>query len=325
MFGTSSVLYRSYISDKTIIFVQGWENMLEVKEVSSNVFLLEPEIDGIQNAFSIYLIQMNDGKGVIIEPGPTITLPYVLEAMKSLGISDLSYIILTHIHVDHAGGAGAISGLYPKAKVLVHPSGVQHLIDPSRLIRGTKRVWGHDFEEKFGSVMPVPESRIRVPKDSEVISVDGRELQIIYTPGHAPHHFAIYDRSIGGLFCGEAVGWLGQGSEPFPLPAVSPPNFEQKAYVESLELLSRLKPRKLFLSHGGVINEPDAFLTLSMKNTQAFRQIVFEGLKEGVTQDAINKRIVGYALNCHDGKLDETALKMTAGGYTLYFMNKEMA
>ncbi|MEE8470817.1 MAG: MBL fold metallo-hydrolase [Dehalococcoidia bacterium] len=297
--------------------------MVEVKEVADKVFWFEPKIHGVNNIFSAYLIK--EAGGVLIEPGPSAAVPAIQEAMKHLGMNDLAYIIPTHIHVDHAGGAGTLSGLFPRAEVLVHPRGAKHVVDPSGLIASTKTVFGDNFEDSFGPVLPVPESRIRTPEDGEVISVNGRELQIIYAPGHAPHNMVIFDLSVRGIFCGEAVGLPGQGEEPLPLPAVAPPSFDQDQYLETMEMLRQLGARMLFFSHGGVGRDPDKLISIASEYTRLLGDIILKAMKAGETPEIISRRVRDYASSRFGRELDEMDLAMIVGGYAIYFTRKGLA
>ena len=245
-----------------------------------------------------------------------------LNGMKQLGMEDLAYIIPTHIHMDHAGGIGTLAELFPKAKVLVHPRGVKHAVDPSRLINSTKMVFGDDFELRFGPIAPVQESQILAPEDGEIISIDGRELQIIYAPGHAPHHMVILDHSLKGLFCGEALGFPSQGAEIFLLPAVAPPSFDQDLYLETIERLRQLEAQMLFYSHGGVELEPDRLITMVVENTRTFGDMVLAGLKEGQALEAISHRIGDHFISQYGLKVNETDIEVIVAGYAIYFNSK---
>jgi glyoxylase-like metal-dependent hydrolase (beta-lactamase superfamily II) len=273
--------------------------------------------------FAVYLIK--EAEGVLIEPGPATAVPQIREGMSYLGMDDLGYIIPTHVHVDHAGGTGALAQLFPQAKVLVHPAGLKHAVDPSRLIESTKMVFGPDFEDLLGTIVPVPESQIEVPEDGEVILINGRELQIIYAPGHAPHHMAIFDRSVEGIFCGEALGLPGQGDKLLPLPVVAPPSFDQELYLETMEMLRELGARMLFYSHGGVGREPDTLISMAAESTRVFSDIILKALKEGEATEAISRRIGEYVTSSFGLKLDDMDLAMMVGGYALYFNKKGLA
>jgi len=276
----------------------------------------------VVTVFSAYLIREPDG--VLIEPGPASAVPAIREAMAQLGMDDLAYIIPTHIHVDHAGGSGDLARLFPRAKVIAHPRGAKHMIDPSSLIESTKMVWGPGYEDNLGPILPIPESQVKVPDDGEIITVDSRELQIIYAPGHAPHHMVIFDRSIRGLFCGEAIGLPGRGVEPVLIPTVAPPSFDQELYLETMEKLKQLDARSLFFSHGEVVHEPDRLISQAIENTTAFGDIMLQAMKEGATPDEMSRRIADYASGLGI-ELDEIELTMIVGGYAVYYSSKGLA
>lgn len=297
--------------------------MANVREVADNIYWLDTAIKDVKNTFATYFIP--GPEGILIEPGPTVSLQSIRDVMNQLAMKDLAYIIISHVHVDHAGGTGSLSELFPQAKVLVHPRGKKHVIDPTKLVEGTKAVWGVDFANKFGSVLPVMESRIITPEDGEVILVNGRELQIIHTPGHAPHHMATFDKKTRSLFCGEALGLVRRDSDPFPLPAVAPPNFEQDLYLETIEKLRRLNPSRLLFSHGGLVEEPDKIISIALESTKAFGEMVLKAMQDGETPEEISNKVVDFALARFGRALDETDLMMAVGGYAIYFKSRGLA
>lgn len=297
--------------------------MINIEEVAERTYRMETPVPGVNNIFSVYFI--HEKEGVLIEPGPSSAIPSIQEGMKQLGIAGVSYIIPTHIHVDHAGAIGKLAEFFPQAKVVLHPQGVKHALDPSRLIQSTRMAFGDDFEIRFGPILPVPESQIKVLVDREVLSLDGRGLQVIYAPGHAPHHIAIFDQKTGGLFCGEALGVPRYGMESFPLPAAAPPNFDMEVYLETMGRLKGLRPRILFYSHNGVGKEADKLISSAEENTRVFGDIILKALEEGEEPETIEHRIQEH-VSTHSGlRADELNMKMTIHGYTLYFKKKGLA
>ena len=295
--------------------------MVDVKEVADGIYRFETMLSVMTSPFTVYLIE--ESEGVVIEPGPGALAARIQEAMKQLGMKDLAYIIPTHIHVDHAGGAGKLAQLFPKAKVLVHPAGVKHVVNPARLIESTKTVFGADFEAGFGPILPVPESQIKAVEDGEIIKVGTRELQIIYAPGHAPHHMVIFDRSVKGIFCGEALGLPGGEDHRILLPAVAPPSFDQEIYIETMEKLRLLGARILFYSHGGVVgHDADRLITQAEEFTRITGEIVLKALKEGGTNEEINRRVKERVNSRFDMDLIEMDLALTVGGYEVYYKKK---
>jgi len=295
--------------------------MVELKEVADGIYRFETDLSVMTSPFTVYLIK--ESQGVVIDPGPAALVPQIQEAMKKLGMKNLAYIIPTHIHVDHAGGAGKLAQLYPGAKVLVHPAGLKHAVDPSKLIESTRKVFGEDFEIGFGPILPVPESQIKSVEDGEIITVGNRDLQIIYAPGHAPHHIAIFDRSVKGIFCGEALGLPGGKDKQIPLPAVAPPSFDQETYIQTMEKLRKLNARVLFYSHGGVVGyDVDRLITQAEENTRILGDIILKALKEGGTNEDVTRRIKEYASRRFDMDLTDMDLALTIGGYEVYYRKK---
>jgi glyoxylase-like metal-dependent hydrolase (beta-lactamase superfamily II) len=285
--------------------------MVTIKEVAEKTYLMDVKIDQVDIPFTVYLIK--EKKGVLIEPGPAATIPSIQKAMRQIGMTKLDYIIPTHIHMDHAGAIGSLSRLFPHAEVLLHPSGAKHAIDPSRLIESTKMAFGDDFEKSYGPLLPVPESQVKTPGDGDIISVDGRELQIIYTPGHAPHHLSIFDQKTKGLFPGEALGVPMPGAKISPIPAAAPPSFDIENYLKSMEKLKGLCPHMLFYSHDGVGRNPEELISSVAGNTKTVGDIILKALKEGMTNEAIKSR-----LREEVGMDDE----MTLTGFVFYFKKR---
>ncbi len=296
--------------------------MLNMEEVAERTYHLEVPIPKLDTIFTVYFI--DEAEGVLIEPGPSATIPSIQEAMKQLGMKQLAYIIPTHIHLDHAGAIGILAQLFPYAKVVLHPLGAKHAVNPSRLIESTKMAFGDDFEDVYGPIIPVPESQIEIPDDGETISIDGRELHIIYAPGHATHHIAIFDQKTRGLFCGEALGFPRPGAESSPLPAAAPPSFDIEAYLKTMERLRELNPQVLFYSHDGIGRKPEELIRRAAENTKVFGDIILKALQEEAAPEAIEHRVEEY-ISSHLGiNTDGMNKAMTVKGFVFYFKKKGM-
>jgi len=289
-----------------------------ITEVGDKTFRLEVPVAGAYVPTVTYFI--TDGGGALIEPGPGAAVPAIQLAIEHLGLSELAYIIPTHIHVDHAGGAGALAAFCPRAKVLVHPRGVKHLANPVHLVEITKRIYGSDFETRSGTVLPVPESQLRVVEDGEIIVLGGRELQIIHAPGHSSHHLAILDRSQNGLFCGEALGL-----PPHLLPSVAPYSFDEDAYLRTIENLGKLHPRTLFYSHGGTDTEPDEAFSRAAENDHIYGRLVLEGIRNGGSRADIAMRFADDVRRRFGLLFDPEGSEMFVTGYLMYYERKGLA
>ena len=210
---------------------------------------------------AIYLIQQGD-EVAIIETGTFRTIPHVLAVLSELGIkhSQIKYVIPTHIHLDHAGGASGMMALFKQARLIIHPRGARHMIDPSRLIAGSKVVYGKEaFNRLYGEIKAINEQRVDIADDLDVYAIGDRELVFIDTPGHAKHHFCIYDAQSKGIFTGDTFGL----SYP-PLknrahgliPTSSPVDFNPEAMLMSVDRLLDYQPERMYLTHFGEIDTP---------------------------------------------------------------------
>lgn len=291
-----------------------------LEQVAEDTYRLEVRIPDARYTFSVYLL--TEKEAVLIDPGPTVVVPTILEAMEQLGIEQLAYIIPTHIHMDHGGGAGKLAERFPRAKVVLHPRGERHAIDPSRLIAATKAAYDDDFERTYGPILPIGESQVKVVEDGDVIDADGRQLRIIHAPGHASHHMAILDGKTGGLFCGEALGVPVAGTKSPVLPSVSIGDLDVDRYLASIEKLSRLRPRILFYPHEGGVRVPEDIVPRIAENTVMLRDVILNGLTNGHSTGDIEGRIEERLFG-HRGA-DETTMGMEAIilGYGAYFRKK---
>ncbi len=208
---------------------------------------------------AVYLM-IDDGEAAVIETGTTPTLPVVLSALERCGVApeQVRWIMPTHVHLDHAGAAGALLAQCPNATLVVHPQGARHLIDPSKLIAGAGAVYGEqNFRAMYGEIVPAPQQRVREARDGSRWPLGGRELLVRDTPGHARHHYCVWDEASRGWFTGDTYGIgyreLYCNGEPFLIPTTTPVQFDCEALVSSLALLMDANPRWCYLTHFGRI------------------------------------------------------------------------
>ncbi|MGG3956640.1 MBL fold metallo-hydrolase [Bhargavaea massiliensis] len=195
----------------------------------------------------------------IIETSASPSIPHLLKGLEELSIDlkDVKNIIVTHIHLDHAGGAGVLLKHCPNARVFVHPKGMRHLADPSRLIQGAKAVYSEKFDALFDPIVPIPEDRLIVKEDGETLQIgEDRTLTFLHTPGHANHHFSIYDEKSNGIFTGDTAGvfypqLLSYDVELY-LPSTSPNQFDPEAMQASIKRFMSLHPDRIYFGHFGM-------------------------------------------------------------------------
>lgn len=291
----------------------------QVQEIVDGVQKVESEVPGMKETFTVYFIK--DRSNVLIDPGPSCLVPVILAAAKELGITDFQYIIPTHIHMDHAGGSGRLAGIFKRATIVANSQGARHIIDPSRLIRSTKMAFGNDFENTFGSIIPVVESRVKVVRDGEKLRIgDTRDLIFYEAPGHAPHHLAIFDTKTAGLFCGEALGLIYDADTP-PLSAATAPSYDPEEYIRTMERLREIPSKVLFYSHGGMSREPEKSITIAIENVKAIGEVILRNLKTNQEDLAIHK-IDSYIRERFGVNLSEYSLMNNINGYKDYFKKK---
>jgi len=197
----------------------------------------------------------------IIDPGPASTLPVLRELLSSsgAGVNDIAILLLTHIHLDHAGATGTLVRENPRIRVFVHESGVRHLVDPSRLVASAARLYGDDMDRLWGEVLPVPLDRITSLSGGERVAAGGREWSVAYTPGHASHHVSYFDRDSRVAFVGDTAGvQVIRGG--FVLPPTPPPDIDVPAWMESLSTIEAWNPQTLFLTHFGPMTDVSTHL-----------------------------------------------------------------
>jgi len=301
----------------------GLQKTMEVTEVAPNTFLINPASDSDFSLGEIvYLIV--DTPSVLIEPGSTTTASRLLSRSADLGLNldGPIYVIPTHIHVDHGGGSGLLAQRLPQARVVLHPRGAPHLAEPARLVESTRLVFGPDFEQTFGPILPVPTGQIHVARDGEVVRLGKRDLTLLFAPGHASHHLAILDSLTQGLFCGEALGIVPADMPDFPLPAAVPP-FDLELYLQTIARLARLQPRLLFYSHCGIGRNTGRLIQQVRENTTAFADLVREGLEQGESDQQIWQRLLGHIRHRFPGAEVPAQYQMTLSGYISSFRGKQ--
>ncbi len=202
-----------------------------------------------------HIVQAGD-RAAIVDTGPNTALPLILAALDGLEIprDAVDYLFLTHVHLDHAGGAGALMRELPRAKAIVHPRGAPHLIDPGKLISGTRAVYGDElYSQLYGEILPIAPERLVIAQDGHRFDLGMRTFEIVHTPGHALHHLAIVDHGSKGIFTGDTFGLsyreFDTAKGPWVMPTTTPTQFDPGQLKASIVRLMQFRPRKLYLTH----------------------------------------------------------------------------
>ncbi|HKR76547.1 MAG TPA: MBL fold metallo-hydrolase [Rhodanobacter sp.] len=208
-----------------------------------------------------YLIAEHD-RGAFIDCGTNFAVPRMLAALDAAGLvpANVDWLILTHVHLDHAGGAGELIAQLPNAKLVVHPRGARHMIDPSQLWAGASAVYGENvMESTYGRLRPIPAERVVEAPDGHVVDLAGRALHCLDTPGHAKHHIAVHDTRSNTCFTGDVFGLsyreFDTANGPFILPTTSPVQFDPEALHASIRRLVALRPAAMHLTHYGRVED----------------------------------------------------------------------
>ncbi|PSO46220.1 MAG: MBL fold metallo-hydrolase [Actinobacteria bacterium QS_8_72_14] len=227
-----------------------------VEPLTEGLSAVDTRTAGMSKVTAGYLIAAP--RPTLIECGPAKSIDNVIESLWAVGMdpADLAYLVLTHVHLDHAGGAGDLLGAFPSARVIVSELGARHLVDPSRLNRSARQVYGDFHDEVYGDCTPIAAERVRGVEDGEWLELGGgHRLQLLYTPGHAKHHISAFDPDRGALFVGDSVGVKMPGMSTIR-PATPPPDFDLALAQRTLTRYRELHPDTVYLAHYGPVGPP---------------------------------------------------------------------
>jgi len=265
-----------------------------------------------------YLLQAGD-TAALIDTGTSYTTPYILNLLKRRGIArdKVRYIIPTHVHLDHAGGTGQLMAALPEAELVVHPFGARHLINPEKLQAGTIAVYGEDeFKREYGELMPVAADRVIEASDGLTIDLNGRSLICLDTPGHARHHICIWDEQSQGFFTGDTFGIaypeLETDKGPFMLLPSTPVQFDPDTWHRTLARLLGWQPKRMYLTHYGEVQQPQALVETLHREVDAYVQIAQASHSDERPRDRLEEGLWEHCLQrlaTHGCKLSRGEIK----------------
>jgi glyoxylase-like metal-dependent hydrolase (beta-lactamase superfamily II) len=254
-------------------------------DLGNGVHAVDTRMHGYEGITAGYLV-LGD-RPCLVETGTARSAPAVAEALSSLGVGpdDLATVVVTHIHLDHAGGVGDIARLFPRAEVVVHERGARHLVDPDRLMRSARMVYGSALDDLFGPLLPTEQERVRVLGDRGVVDLGGgRQLTTYYSPGHAQHHVGLLDSLTGDLYVGDAAGIYIPEADVLR-PGTPPPDFDLELALRSLDLFASLQPTRLLFSHFGPVDQPLINLERAEEEMRLWVELVREARGDGLDLD----------------------------------------
>ncbi|MDD9893558.1 MAG: MBL fold metallo-hydrolase [Gammaproteobacteria bacterium] len=241
-----------------------------------------------------YLIE-HQGHAALIDTGHSLCTPRILALLEQKGIAlkDVDYVMPTHVHLDHAGGAGNLMQALPNAKLIMHPRGARHMADPSKLIAGATAVYGAEgLKQQFGEILATDAERIISIEDGDSFSLAGRQLEIRDTPGHAKHHYAVWDAVSRGWFTGDTFGIsyretdataCGSTQQHYLIPTSTPVQFDPEAWNNTIDMLMSYKPERMFLTHFGMVED---VASLSIELKRKLHEYVLLTRRHGLAENA---------------------------------------
>ena len=279
------------------------------QDLGDGVFAIDTRMSGYAGITSAYLIRGD--RPCLIETGTATSAPVVRDALADLGVGpdDLSTIVVTHIHLDHAGGVGTLAGLFPSAEIVVHERGARHLVDPERLMTSARRVFGRVLDDVFGVLLPTDAARVRALGDSGSIDLGaGRTLAAFHAPGHAQHHVGLVDSASGDLYVGDAAGvYIPETREM--RPSTPPPDFDLELALASIGRFRDVGPSRLLFSHFGPVDDVETALGRAEEELRLWVELVRDTRASELDLDHAVQRVT----------------EKTADRYAAYVANAELS
>ena len=239
------------------------------------------------------------GRAAYVDTGVNSSVPFLLDALaqQDLDVGDVDYVFLTHVHLDHAGGAGQLMQHLPNAKCVVHPYGARHMVDPTKLIAGTEAVYGKaETEKMYGRIEAIDEKRIVIPEDEQWFALNGRQLQTIFTEGHARHHYVLNDPHSKGVFTGDSFGvsYREHDTEKGEIvfPTTTPVQFDPAEAHRAVDRIMACDPEKLYLTHYSRVQNLDRLVTQMHEGIDAYVAMAREHEKDG--SEALRTSLLEY-------------------------------
>lgn len=270
-----------------------------------------------------YLVE-NNGRAALIDTGHSFCVPRILAHLEQRGIAPdaVDYVMPTHVHLDHAGGAGNLMAALPNAKLVMHPRGARHMVDPSKLIAGATAVYGEEgFKNHYGEILPVAAERVISIEDGQVFHVGERPLELIDSPGHARHHYCVWDATSQGWFTGDTFGIsyrstdasaCGLSQPHYLIPTSTPVQFEPVVWAQTLDRLMSYQPKRMYLTHFGMVEDAEGLANDLRRKLQEYVLLTkrhgeqdnrHQALKNAITQLHIDD------LKRMNAQLDEEDIK----------------
>lgn len=261
----------------------------------SDITILDTNWAGRPHSVAAALLE-SGGHRAIIDPGPESTYATLRERLhsRSLSVAQLDAILLTHIHLDHAGASGSLVRENPRLAVYVHALGAPHMIDPSRLLASAARLWPDTLHQLFGETLAVPKENLRILEGGETLTLGASKLEVAYTPGHASHHVSYFDAGEGIAFVGDSTG-IRINNGPYILPATPPPDISLEIWENSFAAILARRPARLFVTHFGYAEKPAEHIDEFRRRLHRWAEVAAESLQSTADESEAKKVFVARA------------------------------
>ncbi len=286
-----------------------------------------------------YLLE-SDGEAALIDTGTAHTAPFILALLeqRSIAREQVRYIIPSHVHLDHAGGSGQLMRQFPNADLVIHPFGARHMIDPTKLQAGATAVYGEEaFKDSFGTLLPIPESRVIEMEEGMELDLNGRKLLLFETPGHARHHLTVWDEQSCGLFSGDVFGngypELTSDKGRYLFPVTSPVQLDPPMWHQSIDKLIEYNSERVFLTHYGLLESPQSHADQLHRDLDAYVEISSSVAPENRYENILGqittyhrKNIAAHGCNLSEGALNRLIgpdLALCAQGLEVWLQRQE--
>jgi glyoxylase-like metal-dependent hydrolase (beta-lactamase superfamily II) len=268
--------------------------MAELPTLPDNVKLIDVQHLGRPKAIACYLLLGDEP--ALVDPGPASALPGLEAGLAEHGlrVEDLRALLLTHIHLDHAGATGTLARRNPHLRVYVHQAGAPHMVEPERLLRSATRLYGDQMEYLWGEFLPTPQAQVTALSGGERITVGKRLFDVTYAPGHASHHVFYHEAASGGVWVGDDAG-LRMPGFTYVRPATPPPDIDLDAWQHTLDAMLAFKPRFLALTHFGAYPDAERHVAELRQRMQAWSNVVRAGLASGEDDASQSRRLQDQA------------------------------
>ncbi len=290
------------------------------------ITLLDVNWTGRARSIAAALLE-SDGQRAIVDPGPGSTLATLRATLRErlrsrgIGVADLDAILLTHIHLDHAGATGSLVQENPRLAVYVHELGAPHMRDPSKLLASAARLWPDTLHQLFGETLPVPAENLRILQGGETLKLGARKLDVVYTPGHASHHVSYFDDAEGVAFVGDTTG-IRIDNGPYILPPTPPPDIDLGIWDKSMDTILARRPARLCLTHFGYSDNPAAHIAEFRERLHRWADVAAECLRSAPNEAAALEAFMARSHREMEERLGDVATQHHAftAGLNLSFL-----